>query len=48
MPQCMGMPGWENGSGWVEQHPQRSRVREDGMGVSGAGENLGKGVIFQM
>jgi hypothetical protein len=23
MPQCKGMPGWEDKSGWVGEHPQR-------------------------
>jgi hypothetical protein len=36
MPQCRGMPGREDGSGWVcgwvGEHPQRGRGRRDGIG----------------
>jgi hypothetical protein len=27
MPQCMGMPGQEDGSGWMGEHPHRGRGR---------------------
>jgi hypothetical protein len=33
MPQCRGMPGWEDGSGWVGEHPHRSRK---GGGIGGS------------
>jgi hypothetical protein len=48
MPQCRGMPRWRGGSGWVGQHPYRSRGREDGIGSfwGGAGET-GKGTNIQ-
>jgi hypothetical protein len=33
MSQCRGMEGGEVGvGGWVEEHPQRSRGRGDGIG----------------
>jgi hypothetical protein len=32
--------------GWVEEHPHRSRGREDGLG--GLGGCLGKGITFEM
>ena len=36
MPQCRGTEGRKVGvGGWVEEHPHRSREREDMMGVSG-------------
>jgi hypothetical protein len=39
MLQCRRFKGREVGvGGWVEEHPQRSRGREDGMGVSRRGE----------
>ena len=38
---------WEWMGGWVEEHPHRSRGREDGMGSSGRGEP-GKGITFKM
>jgi hypothetical protein len=38
MLQCRGIKGGKVGvGGWVEEHPHRSRGREDGMGVSGRG-----------
>ena len=38
MPQCKGIEGREVEVGvWVEQHPHRSRGREDEMGVSRKG-----------
>jgi hypothetical protein len=34
MLQCRGIVGWEAGVGWwMEEHPPRSRVREDAIGV---------------
>jgi hypothetical protein len=32
MLQCRGMPGQEDGSVWVGEHPHRGRGREDGIG----------------
>jgi hypothetical protein len=44
MPQCRGMPGQEDGSGWVGEHPHRGRGKGDGMGVfkgeTWKGENI--------
>jgi hypothetical protein len=38
MPQCRGTEGGEVGvGGWVEEHPHRSRGREDGIGSLGGG-----------
>jgi hypothetical protein len=33
MPQCRGMPGWEDESGWVQEHPHR--------GGGGGGNGIG-------
>ena len=39
MPQCRGTEGREVGvGGWVEEHPHRSRERENGIGGLGGGE----------
>jgi hypothetical protein len=32
MPQGRGMPGQEDGSGWVEEHPHRGKERGTGIG----------------
>jgi hypothetical protein len=32
MPQCRGMPGQEDGSGWVGEHTHRGRGRRDSIG----------------
>ena len=45
MPQCREIKGGEVGMGrWVEEHPHRSRGREDVMGVcvwgTGKGDNI--------
>ena len=49
MPQCRGIEGGEVGLGqWVEEHPHRSRRREDGIGGSREGGKLGKGITFEM
>ena len=36
MPQCRGMPGWEDGSGqvggWVDEHSHRGKGRGDVIG----------------
>jgi hypothetical protein len=34
--------------GWVEEHPHRSRGREDGIGCFQEGEKLGKRITFEM
>jgi hypothetical protein len=34
--------------GWVEEHPHRSRGREDGIGGFWEGRKLGKGITFEM
>jgi hypothetical protein len=47
MPQCRGMPGWGGGSGWVREHPHRSRERSDVTGVFSDGKP-GKGITFEM
>jgi hypothetical protein len=48
MPQYRGTEGWEVGvDGWVEEHPHRSRGKEDGVG-SFQGGGLGKGITFEM
>jgi hypothetical protein len=43
MPQCRGMLGQEDGSGWMGEHPHSGRRKEE-MGVSGGetwkGENI--------
>jgi hypothetical protein len=44
MPQCRGIKGREAGvSGWVEEHPYRSRKREDGIGIFREGGNQERG-----
>jgi hypothetical protein len=49
MPQCRGIEGGEVGvGGWVEEHPHRSRGREDGIGDSEKGGKLGKGKTLEM
>jgi hypothetical protein len=45
MPQCRGMPGWQDGSGWVGEHSHR--------GVGGLYRAFpkgtpGKGKTFEM
>jgi hypothetical protein len=34
--------------GWVEEHPHRSREREDVIGCFREGGKLGKGITFEM
>jgi hypothetical protein len=49
MPQCRGTKGREMGvGGWVEEHPHRSRGREDGRGGLWEEGELGKGITFEM
>jgi hypothetical protein len=49
MLQCRGIEGREVGvGGWVEEHPHRSRGREDVIGYFWEGGKLGKGVKFEM
>jgi hypothetical protein len=44
MPQCRGIEGGELGvGGWVEEHPHRSRGREDGIGDSRREEKQERG-----
>jgi hypothetical protein len=31
MPQCRGMPGWEDRSGWVGEQPDGGRGKGDGI-----------------
>ena len=48
MPQYRGIEGGEAGvGGWVEEHPQRIRGREDGLGVFQEG-GAGNGITFKM
>ena len=48
MPQCRGIEGGEVGvGGWVEEHPHRSRGREDGIGGFWEWEKRGKGITFE-
>jgi hypothetical protein len=45
----LGNRGWGGGSGWVgEEHPHRSRGREDGIEGFQKGGKLGKGITFEM
>jgi hypothetical protein len=49
MPQCRGIESREAGvGGWVEEHPHRSRGREDGIGCFWEGGKPGKGITFEM
>jgi hypothetical protein len=49
MPQCRRIKGTEVGvGGWLEEHPHRSRVREDVIGCFQEGGKLGKGITFDM
>ena len=49
MPQCREIEGREVGvGGWVEEHPHRSRGREDVIGCFQEGGKLGKGITFEM
>ena len=49
MPQCRGIEGREVGvGGWVEEHPHRSRGREDMIGCFQEGGKPGKRIIFEM
>jgi hypothetical protein len=49
MPQCRGIKGGEVGvSGWVEEHPSRSRWREDVIGCFWEGRKRGKIITFEM
>ena len=49
MPQCRGIEGRKVGvGGSVEEHPYRSRGREDGIGGVLGGGKLGKGITFEM
>jgi hypothetical protein len=46
MPQFRGMPGWEDGSGWVEEYPHRGRGRGRGWRLQKG--RSGKGKTFEM
>jgi hypothetical protein len=46
MPQCRKMPGLEDESGWVGEHPHRDRGRGDG--TVGPKGRPGKRKIFEM
>jgi hypothetical protein len=49
MPQYRGKEGEEVGiDGWVEEHPHRSRGREDVIGCFWEGGKLRKGIPFEM
>ena len=49
MLQYMGIEGREMAVGmWVDEHPHRSRVREDVIGCFQEGGKLGKGITFEM
>jgi hypothetical protein len=49
MPQCRGIESRVVGVGvWVEEHPHRSRRREDVIGCFWEGGKLGKGITFEM
>jgi hypothetical protein len=51
MSQCRGTEGWEVVvRGLIEEHPHRSRGREDGIGCSfwGRGRGQEKGITFGM
>ena len=49
MPQCRGTEGGEVGMGdWVEEHPHRSRGREDVIGYFWEERRPGKGITFKM
>ena len=49
MPQCRGTESREVEKGeQVEEHPLRSRGREDVIGCFWEGEKLGKGITFEM
>jgi hypothetical protein len=50
MLQCRGTEGREVGvGGLMEEHPHRSREREDGIGgFQVGGEEPGKGITFEM
>jgi hypothetical protein len=49
MPQYRGIEGRVVGvGGWVEEHPHRSKGREDVIGCFLEGRKLGKGITFQM
>jgi hypothetical protein len=49
MPQCRGIEGGKVGvGGWVEEHPHRSRGKEDGIGCFRKGGKPGKGITFEM
>ena len=49
MPQCRGIESREVGvGGWVEEHPHRSRGREDVIGCFWEGGKLGKGITFEI
>ena len=49
MPQCRGIEDGEVGvGGWVEEHPHRSRAREDLIGCFWEGGKLGKGITFEI
>jgi hypothetical protein len=48
MPQCRATESREVGViGWVEEHPHRSRGREDGIRVFFGGGRLGKRIMFE-
>jgi hypothetical protein len=49
MPQCRGVEGREvEVCGWVEEHPHRSRGREDVIGCDQEEGKPGKEITFEM
>ena len=46
MPLCWVIHGWDGGSGWVGEHPQRGKGRWVGWGLPE--ERPGKGIAFEM
>jgi hypothetical protein len=49
MPQCRGIDGGKVGvDGWVEEHPHRSRGREDVIGCFWEVGKPGKGITFEL
>jgi hypothetical protein len=49
MPQYVGIEGEEEAvCGWVEEHPHRSRGREDVIGCFWERQKPGKGITFEV
>ena len=46
MPQCRGMSGQGGRSGWIWEHPHRSKGLKDGNGVSEGKTGLGSFITF--